>query len=201
MYRRPISSAYDALSAYLQIHDQYMMSPFEWLESITKTECHILGQLCFQFRCHTTQASCLSPSSRQRLHRGCTGVSRESALLFSLVYPPSLFNRVLRFYLLFLPIIMSSLNNMQYSKANTEDDYDSRESLLSDEGPPLYQLEKNAKKWRRILLISLHLLGTAVACLAAGLAGYYWHRDLDGICTSHASETCKFLLLLETYSN
>ncbi|OJJ86271.1 oxidase ustYa family protein [Aspergillus glaucus CBS 516.65] len=78
---------------------------------------------------------------------------------------------------------------MQYSKANTDDDFESRESLLSDEGSPLYQLEKNAKKWRRVLLISLYLLGTALACLAAGLAGYYWHRDLDGICTSHTSES------------
>lgn len=87
---------------------------------------------------------------------------------------------------------------MQYSKANTEDDYDSQESLLSDEGSPLHQLEKNPKKCRRILLISLYLLGTAIACLAAGLTGYYWHRDLDGICTSHASETCKFFMLVET---
>jgi hypothetical protein len=82
---------------------------------------------------------------------------------------------------------------MQYSKANTEDDYDSQESLLSDEGSPLHQLEKNPKKCRRILLISLYLLGTAIACLAAGLTGYYWHRDLDGICTSHASETSPLL--------
>lgn len=87
---------------------------------------------------------------------------------------------------------------MQYSKANTEDDFESRESLLSNEGSPLRQLEKNANKWRRILLISLYLLGTALACLAAGLAGYYWHRDLDGICTSHTSESCKSILPFAT---
>ena len=115
---------------------------------------------------------------------------------YSIHLPSSTEYLVLIFLL--LPITKSSLNNMQYSKANTDGDFESRESLLSDERSPLHKLEKNAKKWRRVLLISLYLLGTAVACLAAGLAGYYWHRDLDGICTSHTSESCKSLLPFAT---
>lgn len=130
-----------------------------------------------------------------KLHRRFP-TTRHYYFPYSIHLPPSTEYLVLIFLL--LPITKSSLNSMQYSKANTDDDFESRESLLSDEGSPLYQLEKNAKKWRRVLLISLYLLGTALSCLAAGLAGYYWHRDLDGICTSHTSESCKFLLPFAT---
>lgn len=88
---------------------------------------------------------------------------------------------------------------MQYSKANTDEDFESQESLLSDERVShLHQNGKSATKWRHIFLISLYLLGTAMACLAAGLVGYHWQRDLDGICTSHVSETCKLFSLLAT---
>lgn len=115
---------------------------------------------------------------------------------WSIHLPPS--TEQLVFIFLLLLITKSSLNIMQYSKANTDDDFESRESLLTDEGSPLHQPEKSANKCRRVLLISLYLLGTALACLAAGLAGYYWHRDLNGICTSHTSESCKFLLTFAT---
>lgn len=37
----------------------------------------------------------------------------------------------------------------------------------------------------------LYMIGTALACLAAGLVGYNWERDMNGVCIRHISEPCK----------
>lgn len=85
---------------------------------------------------------------------------------------------------------MSFINKMQYSKANTEQDAESQESLLAGEGFHLRRPEKTTKVWRQVFLILLYIIGTAVACFAAGLVGYNWQRDMNGICTRHISEPC-----------
>lgn len=80
---------------------------------------------------------------------------------------------------------------MQYTKANTEQDSESQENLLSEEESHVQQPEKAKKKWRQGFLMLLYMIGTALACLAAGLVGYNWDRDMNGVCIRHISEPCK----------
>lgn len=86
---------------------------------------------------------------------------------------------------------MSFLHKMQYTKANTEQDSESQENLLSEEESHVQQPEKAKKKWRQGFLMLLYMIGTALACLAAGLVGYNWDRDMNGVCIRHISEPCK----------
>ena len=78
----------------------------------------------------------------------------------------------------------------KYSRANTEQE--SSENLLSNEELHVRQPEKSGEKLRRTLMISFYVIGTLLACFVTGMVGYNWQRDLDGICTSHISEYCKF---------
>lgn len=83
---------------------------------------------------------------------------------------------------------MSNLSKMHYSPIDPEQE--SQEGLLSDEHD-LKQVDKSTKQWQQRLFTTLLVVGVGVACLTSGLVGYRWHRDMDGPCTQHISNSCE----------
>ena len=114
--------------------------------------------------------------------------SSSSHLLFLFLKPNPFFSlQVFRYTTTMSGFLQSKT---KYSRANTEQE--SSENLLSDEELHVRQPEKSGEKLRRTLMISFYAIGTLLACFVTGMVGYNWQRDLDGICTDHISEFCKF---------